>query len=187
MWSPWHGFWMTSVLGKDWILQINNTEGSMQSNMAYSVASHWFVLNLNREGALAASADELLWVSMTNAIRQHQTSLQMDSILSVYRLHNGEGEKQNARHLISFSFFWDWFFIILNYVCVHGRVRACLCSASREQKQMWILWNWSHRCLWSIWYGGWELNSRLLQEQQVIINTKPSLQPPCQPHVIPDS
>lgn len=117
MWSPWHGFWMTSVLGKDWILQINNTEGSMQSNMAYSVASHWFVLNLNREGALAAGADELLWVSMTNAIHQHQTSLQMDSILSVYRLHNGEGEKQNARHLISFFFLRLIFYYFKLCVC----------------------------------------------------------------------
>lgn len=181
-------FRMTSVLGEDWILQINNTEGSLQLNMACSAASLVCFLSIWTErelwrgggGGVLMSFCEFLWLMIFI-----NTNLPCSWIVYYLGIDSTMGKERNRMQSTSFLFFEIDFFIILSYVCVHGRVRACVRSASREQKRVWILWNWGYRCLRSICYGGWELNSRLLQEQQMLVTISPAPKP--SPSHSPDS
>ena len=65
--------------------------------------------------------------------------------------------------------------------CVHIRVSICHVSAGvcGSQTGYWISWSWSYRgelWLWAPYCGCWEPNLGLLQEQQLLLTTDPSVQ-----------
>ena len=75
----------------------------------------------------------------------------------------------------------EFFKIYLFYVCVWVLcLYVCAPRASpvpREARlECWSLWNWSYQWLWAMQVRElWELNPRLLQEQQVLLITELSL------------
>lgn len=70
--------------------------------------------------------------------------------------------------------FWLCFydFFIIFYLCAYVSVTTG--SVHRGQ----LPWNWRHRRLWTAVHGDWEQNYGPLQDQQVLLTTKPLLFPP---------
>jgi hypothetical protein len=68
--------------------------------------------------------------------------------------------------------------LLFNYVetCVPAYKNAHMCAGANWGLGHLIPWSWSNKQLWATWRGFCESNSDPLEEQQVLIATKPCLQ-----------
>lgn len=86
---------------------------------------------------------------------------------------------------LGFSVFLVWahahphvssLFIYL-HLCVPTWVYMCMQMPVEDWRECWLPWNWSCRKLCTTQCGCWELNPRLLQEQQAPLTAELSLPP----------